>query len=168
MSECDSELIAVYIAQKMREGATLEEGMKDSLTGLDGVFTYFVVSLTVELAIGLCARALNRRPPRFIQHTELNAGLVYGPPHQTIQRIYFPHQLALAQPANSRITGHFPYFIGGVRNQGGAGAHTCRRPCRLCTGMAAANYNYIKILAHNPAAIPANPYKLALYRRIGG
>ena len=44
MSECDSELIAVYIAQKMREGATLEEGMKDSLTGLDGVFTYFVAT----------------------------------------------------------------------------------------------------------------------------
>jgi glutamate synthase domain-containing protein 1 len=44
MSECDSELIAVYIAQKMREGASLEEGMKDSLTGLDGVFTYFVAT----------------------------------------------------------------------------------------------------------------------------
>ena len=41
MSECDSELIAVYIAQKMREGASLEEGMKDSLSGLDGVFTLF-------------------------------------------------------------------------------------------------------------------------------
>ena len=44
MSECDSELIAVYIAQKMREGATLEEGMRDSLSGLDGVFTYFVAT----------------------------------------------------------------------------------------------------------------------------
>ena len=44
MSECDSELIAVYIAQKMREGASLEEGMKASLTGLDGVFTYFVAT----------------------------------------------------------------------------------------------------------------------------
>ena len=44
MSECDSELIAVYIAQKMREGATLEDGMKESLIGLDGVFTYFVAT----------------------------------------------------------------------------------------------------------------------------
>ncbi|MAJ65823.1 MAG: glutamine amidotransferase [Candidatus Pelagibacter sp.] len=44
MSECDSELIAVYIAEKMRNGASLEEGMKDSLTGLDGVFTYFVAT----------------------------------------------------------------------------------------------------------------------------
>ena len=31
MSECDSELIAVYLADKMRNGASLEEGMKDSL-----------------------------------------------------------------------------------------------------------------------------------------
>jgi len=44
MSECDSELIAVYLAEKMRHGATLEEGMKDSLKGLDGVFTYFVAT----------------------------------------------------------------------------------------------------------------------------
>ncbi len=44
MSECDSELIAVYIAQKMREGASLEDGMKESLSGLDGVFTYFVAT----------------------------------------------------------------------------------------------------------------------------
>jgi len=44
MSECDSELIAVYLAEKMRKGATLEEGMKDSLKGLDGVFTYFVAT----------------------------------------------------------------------------------------------------------------------------
>ena len=39
MSECDSELIAVYLAEKMRNGASLEAGMRDSLTGLDGVFT---------------------------------------------------------------------------------------------------------------------------------
>ncbi len=44
MSECDSELIAVYLAEKMRNGASLEEGMRDSLTGLDGVFTYFVAT----------------------------------------------------------------------------------------------------------------------------
>ena len=44
MSECDSELIAVFLAEKMRNGATLEEGMKESLSGLDGVFTYFVAT----------------------------------------------------------------------------------------------------------------------------
>ena len=44
MSECDSELIAVYLAEKMRNGASLDEGMRDSLVGLDGVFTYFVAT----------------------------------------------------------------------------------------------------------------------------
>ena len=29
MSECDSELIAVYLAQKMRSGASLQDGMQD-------------------------------------------------------------------------------------------------------------------------------------------
>ena len=44
MSECDSELIAVYLADKMRKGIDLKEGMKDSLKELDGVFTYLVAT----------------------------------------------------------------------------------------------------------------------------
>ena len=44
VSECDSELIAVFLAERMRNGATLEEGMKSSLSKLDGVFTYFVAT----------------------------------------------------------------------------------------------------------------------------
>jgi len=44
MSECDSELIAVYLADKMRRGIDLKDGMKDSLKELDGVFTYLVAT----------------------------------------------------------------------------------------------------------------------------
>ncbi|HEU5264342.1 MAG TPA: hypothetical protein VFU34_06865 [Gaiellaceae bacterium] len=44
MSECDSEIIAVYLAQEMSEGATLEEAMRKSLDELDGVFTYIAVT----------------------------------------------------------------------------------------------------------------------------
>jgi methylamine---glutamate N-methyltransferase subunit A len=43
-SECDSEIIAVYLAQKMGGGATLEEAMRLSLEELDGVFTYICVT----------------------------------------------------------------------------------------------------------------------------
>jgi hypothetical protein len=43
-SECDSEIIAVYLAEKMEGGATLEEAMHDSLDELDGVFTYIAVT----------------------------------------------------------------------------------------------------------------------------
>jgi len=43
-SECDSEVIAVYLAEKMSGGASLEEAMNDSLEELDGVFTYICVT----------------------------------------------------------------------------------------------------------------------------
>jgi len=59
MSECDSELIAVYLAAKMRIGATLEEAMKDSITGLDGVFTYFVAT---KNSLGMAKDTMAAKP----------------------------------------------------------------------------------------------------------
>ncbi len=44
MSNCDSELIAVYIADRMGEGDDLEEAMTRSVVELDGVFTYLVAT----------------------------------------------------------------------------------------------------------------------------
>jgi len=44
MSNCDSELIAVYLADRMAEGATLKDAMTDSINELDGVFTYLVAT----------------------------------------------------------------------------------------------------------------------------
>jgi glutamate synthase domain-containing protein 1 len=44
MSECDSEIIAVYLAEEMTKGASLEEAMHRSLDELDGVFTYIAVT----------------------------------------------------------------------------------------------------------------------------
>ncbi len=43
-SNCDSELIAVYIANRMDEGDELEEAMHRSVDELDGVFTYLVAT----------------------------------------------------------------------------------------------------------------------------
>jgi methylamine---glutamate N-methyltransferase subunit A len=43
-SECDSEIIAVYLAEKMSEGMDLEAAMRKSLDELDGVFTYICVT----------------------------------------------------------------------------------------------------------------------------
>ena len=43
-SECDSEIIAVYLAERMNDGASLEDAMRQSLDELDGVFTYICVT----------------------------------------------------------------------------------------------------------------------------
>ncbi len=44
MSDCDSELIAVYIADRIDRGEDLESAMKRSISELDGVFTYLVAT----------------------------------------------------------------------------------------------------------------------------
>ncbi|MDP7551060.1 MAG: class II glutamine amidotransferase [Acidimicrobiales bacterium] len=43
-SECDSEIIAVYLAEKLEEGSDLETAMRCSLDDFDGVFTYLVAT----------------------------------------------------------------------------------------------------------------------------
>ena len=43
-SQCDSEIIAVYLAQQLENGLPLETAMKHSLDDFDGVFTYLVAT----------------------------------------------------------------------------------------------------------------------------
>ena len=58
-SECDSEIIAVYIAEKMAEGLDLEAAMRQSLLDLDGVFTYICVT---EDGLGVAKDELAAKP----------------------------------------------------------------------------------------------------------
>jgi glutamate synthase domain-containing protein 1 len=59
-SECDSEIIAVYLAEKMgEEGLSLEDAMRQSLEDLDGVFTYICVT---EDALGMAKDELAAKP----------------------------------------------------------------------------------------------------------
>ncbi|TMK66342.1 MAG: glutamine amidotransferase [Actinobacteria bacterium] len=58
-SECDSEIIAVYLAEKMSDGASLESAMRDSLEELDGVFTYIAVT---EDALGVAKDEMAAKP----------------------------------------------------------------------------------------------------------
>ncbi len=58
-SECDSEIVAVYLAERMREGDSLEEAMRRSLDDLDGVFTYICVT---EEALGMAKDELAAKP----------------------------------------------------------------------------------------------------------
>ncbi len=44
VSNCDSELIAVYIADKIEHGCALKDAMRASVEELDGVFTYVVAT----------------------------------------------------------------------------------------------------------------------------
>jgi glutamate synthase domain-containing protein 1 len=69
-SECDSEIIAVYIAEKMAGGASLEEAMHQSLDDLDGVFTYLCVT---EDALGVAKDEMAAKPLVLYEGDELVA-----------------------------------------------------------------------------------------------
>ena len=58
-SECDSEIIAVYLAERMAQGDSLEDAMRRSLEELDGVFTYICVT---EDALGVAKDELAAKP----------------------------------------------------------------------------------------------------------
>jgi methylamine---glutamate N-methyltransferase subunit A len=58
-SLCDSEIIAVYLAERMANGDTLQESMERSLHELDGVFTYICVT---EDALGVAKDELGAKP----------------------------------------------------------------------------------------------------------
>ena len=70
MSECDSELIAVYLAEKMRRGVELEEGMRDSLKELDGVFTYLVAT---KDSLGMAKDTMAAKPMVLYESDDLVA-----------------------------------------------------------------------------------------------
>jgi glutamate synthase domain-containing protein 1 len=58
-SDCDSEIIAVYLAERMAQGDSLEDAMRRSLSELDGVFTYICVT---EDALGVAKDELGAKP----------------------------------------------------------------------------------------------------------
>jgi methylamine---glutamate N-methyltransferase subunit A len=58
-SMCDSEIIAVYLAEKLAGGMALQEAMEQSLDDLDGVFTYICVT---EDALGVAKDEMAAKP----------------------------------------------------------------------------------------------------------
>jgi glutamate synthase domain-containing protein 1 len=59
MSNCDSELLAVYTAYNLEHGATLEESLKQSIKQIDGVFTYLIAT---KDALGMAKDTMAAKP----------------------------------------------------------------------------------------------------------
>ncbi len=91
-SECDSEIIAVYLAERMSEGRSLEEAMRESLTDLDGVFTYLCVT---EDALGVAKDELGAKPLVLYEDDDLVA--------------LASEEIAIRQVLDREIETHDPY-----------------------------------------------------------
>ncbi len=91
-SECDSEIIAVYLAEQMSQGLALEEAMRKSLDDLDGVFTYICVT---EDALGVAKDELGAKPLVLYEDDDLVA--------------LASEEIAIRQVLDREIETHDPY-----------------------------------------------------------
>ena len=96
MSNCDSELIAVYLADKMDSGVTLEEAMKDSLEELDGVFTYLVATSD---KLGMAKDTMAAKPMVLYEDEDT---VVLASEEVAIRSI-FPHEIDTFDPYEGEV-----------------------------------------------------------------
>ena len=96
VSNCDSELIAVYFADKMAQGATLEDAMKGSIEELDGVFTYLVATSD---SLGM-AKDVMAAKPMVLYESDRFIALAS---EEVAIRSVFPHEIDTFDPYEGEV-----------------------------------------------------------------
>jgi methylamine---glutamate N-methyltransferase subunit A len=96
MSNCDSELIAVYLADKMEQGATLKDAMTDSIEQLDGVFTYLVATAD---SLGMAKDVMAAKPMVLYESDEFIALAS----EEVAIRSVFPHEIDTFDPYEGEV-----------------------------------------------------------------
>ena len=109
----------------------------------------------VEFPVSLDPRPLHRRALGQIEHAIMDSSGIGSPSDQAVKRIDLADQMALAQPADSRVAGHRPDTVAGKADQSGRHAHARCHGSGLATGMASANHNDIKFPHHAAAHSPS-------------
>ncbi len=96
MSNCDSELIAVYIADCIDQGDELEEAMTRSIDKLDGVFTYLVATGT---QLGMAKDVMGAKPMVLYESDEF-VGLAS---EEVAIRSIFPREIDTWDPYQGEV-----------------------------------------------------------------
>ncbi len=82
LTDNDSELIAVYIAEQLAMGSSLHEALLRSITTLDGVFTYL---LATESAIGCATDRLAIKP---LLVSRIDGTTAFATEEQALRRVF--------------------------------------------------------------------------------
>jgi hypothetical protein len=96
LSDCDSELIAVYVADRIDQGDELEEAMTRSINELDGVFTYVVAT---QDALGMAKDVMAAKPMVLYEADDL---VVLASEEVAIRSI-FPHEIDTYDPYEGEV-----------------------------------------------------------------
>ena len=96
MSNCDSELIAVYLADAIGRGEGLEDAMRRSVDELDGVFTYVVATGD---KLGMAKDVMAAKPMVLYESDDFVA---LASEEVAIRRI-FPHEIDTYDPYEGEV-----------------------------------------------------------------
>ncbi len=96
MSNCDSELIAVYLADRLHKGEPLEDAMRQSVEELDGVFTYVVATAD---SLGLAKDVMAAKPMVLYEGDDC----VALASEEVAIRSVFPHEIDTWDPYDGEV-----------------------------------------------------------------
>ena len=96
VSDCDSELIAVYVADRIERGDELEAAMKRSIHELDGVFTYLVATSD---SLGMAKDVMAAKPMVLYESDEIIALAS----EEVAIRSVFPHEIDTFDPYEGEV-----------------------------------------------------------------
>ena len=96
MSNCDSELIAVYIADQIDQGNDLESAMRRSIDELDGVFTYLVATSD---SLGMAKDVMAAKPMVLYESDDFIAMAS----EEVAIRSVFPHEIETFDPYEGEV-----------------------------------------------------------------
>lgn len=96
MSQCDSELLAVYVASNMEQGASLAETLKSSIKDIDGVFTYLVAT---KNELGMAKDTMAAKPMVLYE----SDGLVALASEEVAIRAVVPHEIDTWDPYDEEV-----------------------------------------------------------------
>ncbi len=96
MSNCDSELIAVYLADQIANGVRLEDAMRRSVEELDGVFTYVVAT---SGSLGMAKDVMAAKPMVLYEGEDCIAMAS----EEVAIRSIFPHEVDTFDPYDGEV-----------------------------------------------------------------
>jgi methylamine---glutamate N-methyltransferase subunit A len=96
MSNCDSELLAVYTAYNLEHGSTLEESLKQSIREIDGVFTYLIAT---KDELGMAKDTMAAKPMVLYE----GDGLVALASEEVAIRAVIPHEIDTWDPYDEEV-----------------------------------------------------------------
>ncbi len=96
MSNCDSELLAVYTAHNLANGVELEESLKRSIQEIDGVFTYLVCT---KDQLGMAKDTMAAKPLVLYESDDLIAMAS----EEVAIRAILPHEIDTTDPYDEEV-----------------------------------------------------------------